>query len=280
MAPNLNVKKTTKAPLSTSAARPEQGPLAKGGCRRIDILTLFPGYFEGPFAVSMVKRATAKKAVDLRLHDLRKYTTDKRHTADDVLYGGGAGMVMKPEPLVKALSAIRRGRKKVKTLLMSPQGRRFNHAMAMDLSREKSLLLVCGHYEGVDERAMKWIDGEVSLGDYVLTGGEPAAAVIVDALVRFLPGVVGDRQSVEKDSFFNGLLDYPHYTRPRSFKGMKVPEVLLSGNHAQIERWRKKESLKNTLAKRPDLLGGVALSEGDLELLREAREELEQKKKL
>ncbi len=280
MTPNRNVKKISKASLSTSAARPEQAPLFKGGCRRIDILTLFPGYFEGPLTVSMIKRAVAKKAVDIRLHDLRKYTTDKHHTADDVPYGGGAGMVMKPEPLVRALSAIRRGRKKVKTLLMSPQGRRFDHALAVELSREKSILLICGHYEGVDERLMKWIDGEVSLGDYVLTGGEPAAAVLVDALVRLLPGVVGDRQSVEKDSFFNGLLDYPHYTRPRSFQGMKVPEVLLSGNHARIERWRKKESLKNTLAKRPDLLERAALAEADLKLLREAQEELEQKMKL
>lgn len=242
---------------------------------RIDILTLFPDYFAGPFTVSMIKRAVAKKAVDIRLHDLRKWAADKHHTADDVPFGGGAGMVMKPEPLTKALSALKRGRKKVKTLLMSPQGRRFDHAMAVELSKEKSLLLVCGHYEGIDERVMAMIDGEVSLGDYVLTGGEPAAAVIVDALVRFLPGVVGDRQSVEKDSFFNGLLDYPHYTRPRFFKGMGVPEVLLSGNHALIEKWRKKESLKNTLAKRPDLLEKVSLSGEDLKLLKEAQKELE-----
>lgn len=242
---------------------------------RIDILTLFPDYFQGPFTVSMVKRAVAKKAVEIRLHDLRKYATDKHHTADDVPYGGGAGMVMKPEPLYRALAAIRKGRRKVKTLLMSPQGRVFDHPMALELSKEKSLLLVCGHYEGIDERVHRWIDGEVSLGDYVLTGGEPAAAVIVDALVRFLPGVVGDRQSVEKDSFFNGLLDYPHYTRPRAFKGMKVPEALLSGNHARIERWRKKESLKNTLAKRPDLLERVQLTGEDLGLLKEAQEELE-----
>ncbi len=242
---------------------------------RIDILTLFPEYFQGPFTVSMVKRAVAKKAVDIRLHDLRKYTTDKHHTADDVPYGGGAGMVMKPEPLVKALTALQKGRKKAKTLFLSPQGKKFDHAMALELSKEKSLILVCGHYEGLDERVMDWIDAEVSLGDYVLTGGEPAAAVIVDSLVRFLPGVVGDRQSVEKDSFFNGLLDYPHYTRPRDFKGMSVPEVLLSGNHARIELWRKKASLKNTLAKRPDLLDGASLSEEDQKLLREARKELE-----
>lgn len=244
------------------------------GIPRIDILTLFPDYFQGPFTVSMVKRAVAKGAVDIRLHDLRKYAKDKRRTADDVPFGGGAGMVMKPEPLVKALSALKRGRKKVRTILLSPQGRRFDHGTALALSKEKSILLVCGHYEGVDERVMKWIDGEISLGDFVMTGGEPAAAVIVDALVRFLPGVVGDRRSVEKDSFFNGLLDYPHYTRPRVFKGMAVPEVLLSGNHAQIERWRKKESLKNTLRKRPDLLGRVSLTDEDQKLLNEAGKEL------
>jgi tRNA (guanine37-N1)-methyltransferase len=246
---------------------------------RIDILTLFPGYFQGPLTVSMVKRAVAKKAVDLRLHDLRQWATDKRHTADDVPYGGGAGMVMKPEPLVKALTAIKKGRKKVKTLLMSPQGKKFDQAMAQELSKEKSLLLVCGHYEGPDERVMEWIDGEVSLGDFVMTGGEPAAAVIVDSLMRFLPGVVGDQKSVENDSFFNGLLDYPHYTRPRLFRGMEVPEVLLSGNHARISRWRKKESLRNTLKKRPDLLDRVSLTDEDLGLLREAQEELKRQKK-
>ena len=245
---------------------------------RIDILTLFPDYFQGPLTVSMVKRAIARKAVDIRLHDLRKYTTDKRHTADDVPYGGGAGMVMKPEPLARALAALKKNRKKVRTILLSPQGRPFNHKMALELSKEKHLLLICGHYEGLDERAMKWVDKEISLGDYVLTGGEPAAAVLVDTLVRFLPGVVGDRQSVEKDSFFNGLLDYPHYTRPRIFKGIKVPEVLLSGHHAEIERWRKRESLKNTLTKRPDLLAGLKLDEGDLELLMEEKEELKRHK--
>jgi tRNA (guanine37-N1)-methyltransferase len=182
-------------------------------------------------------------------------------------------MVMKPEPLFKALGAIRRGRKKVKTIFLSPQGRRLDHALAEELSREKSLLLVCGHYEGLDERAMQWVDEEISLGDFVMTGGEPAAAVVVDAVVRLLPGVVGDRSSVEKDSFFNGLLDYPHYTRPRVFRGMSVPEVLLSGNHARIEFWRKKESLRNTLKKRPDLLEGMAWTKEDQELLDQVRSE-------
>lgn len=241
--------------------------------RRYDILTLFPDYFTGPFTVSIVKRAVEKKALDLRVHDLRKYTADKRRTADDVPYGGGAGMVMKPEPLLKALTALKKGRRKVKTLLMSPQGRKFDHAMAMELSKERSLLLVCGHYEGLDERVMDWIDGEVSLGDFVLTGGEPAAVVMVDTLVRLLPGVVGDKRSVEKDSFFNGLLDYPHYTRPRLFKGMEVPEVLLSGNHARIEAWRLKASLRNTWRKRPDLLDHVSLTPEERKLLDEVKNE-------
>jgi tRNA (guanine37-N1)-methyltransferase len=246
---------------------------------RIDILTLFPDYFRGPLTVSMVKRAVDKKALDLRVHDLRAFTTDKRNTADDVPFGGGAGMVMKPEPLLKAIAAIKKGRKKVRTLLMSPQGKTFDHSMALSLAEEKSLLFVCGHYEGLDERVMGCIDGEVSLGDYVLTGGEPAAAVIIDSLARFLPGVVGDKRSVERDSFFNGLLDYPHYTRPRVFKGMQVPEVLLSGNHARIERWRQKESLRNTLLKRPDLLERVVLTEEQQELLDEVRGEMENQTK-
>jgi tRNA (guanine37-N1)-methyltransferase len=156
---------------------------------------------------------------------------------------------------------------------LSPQGKPLNHGLVMELVKEKSLLLVCGHYEGVDERVMGLVDEEISLGDFVLTGGEPAAAVLVDALARFLPGVVGDRESVEKDSFFNGLLDYPHYTRPHVFKGLKAPEVLLSGNHKNIERWRRKESLRNTWLKRPDLLDRAVLSEGDRELIREIQKE-------
>jgi tRNA (guanine37-N1)-methyltransferase len=242
---------------------------------RIDILTLFPEYFEGPFTVSMVKRAVAKKAVEIKLHQLRDWADDKHHTTDDVPYGGGAGMVMKPEPLMKALADIKKGRKKVRTIFLSPQGKKFDQATAQRLAKERSLLFVCGHYEGLDERVMGKIDEEISLGDFVLTGGEPAAAVIVDALVRFLPGVVGDQESVEKDSFFNGLLDYPHYTRPRSYRGMDVPEVLLNGNHAHIERWHRKESLKNTLLKRPDLLQKVALTEGDRKLLIEIEQEIQ-----
>jgi tRNA (guanine37-N1)-methyltransferase len=245
------------------------------GTMRIDILTLFPGYFSGPFTVSMVKRAAERKAVDLRVHDLRKYTRDQRRTADDVPFGGGAGMVLKPEPLVRALTALKRGRKKVRTVLLSPQGSPFDHAKALELSKERALLLVCGHYEGLDERVMKWIDEEISLGDFVMTGGEPAAAAIVDSLIRLLPGVVGDQRSVEKDSFFNGLLDHPHYTRPRVFKGLEVPEVLLSGNHARIESWRKKQSLLNTWRKRPELLEKAVLTPEEKKLLNEVKKEEE-----
>jgi tRNA (guanine37-N1)-methyltransferase len=242
---------------------------------RIDILTLFPEYFEGPFTVSIVKRAVAKKALEIKLHQLRDWADDKHHTTDDVPYGGGAGMVMKPEPLMKAMADIKKGRKKVRTIFLSPQGKKFDQATAQRLAKEKALLFVCGHYEGLDERVTGKIDEEISLGDFVLTGGEPAAVVIVDALVRFLPGVVGDQESVEKDSFFNGLLDYPHYTRPRSYRGMDVPEVLLNGNHAHIERWRRKESLKNTLLKRPDLLEKASLTEGDRKLLIEIEKEIQ-----
>jgi tRNA (guanine37-N1)-methyltransferase len=246
---------------------------------RIDILTLFPDYFQGPFTVSMVKRAQEKGAVNLQLHDLRRWATDKHHKADDVPYGGGAGMVMKPEPLFKALKALKGRRQGVRTVLLSPQGQRLDHRKVLELSQIPSLILICGHYEGLDERVMDQVDEEISLGDFVLTGGEPAAAALVDSLVRFLPGVVGDRQSVEKDSFFNGLLDYPHYTRPRVFKGRGVPEVLLSGNHAQIERWRKKQSLKNTIHKRPDLLEKAVLSDEDQRLIQEVREELNGREK-
>ncbi len=246
----------------------------------IDILTLFPGYFRGPFTESIVKRALEKKILDVRVHDIRDYTNDKRRTADDIPYGGGAGMVMKPEPLLKAIRILKKRKKGVKVFLMSPQGKVFNHALAMSLSREKNLLFICGHYEGIDERAMRYIDGEISLGDFVLTGGEPAAAAMVDCLIRFQPGAVGDRRSVEKDSFFDGLLDYPHYTRPRVFQGMEVPDMLLSGNHALINSWRKKESIRNTWIKRPDLLDRVKLLDEERKLLIEVQSEGKTQKKI
>ncbi len=244
---------------------------------RIDVLTLFPDYFIGPFTTSMVKRAVEKKRVDLRVQDLRNWTDDKRKTADDVLYGGGAGMVLKPEPLARAIRALK-GRRKTTVILTSPQGKPFNHDLAVKLSKEKSLLLICGHYEGIDERILrKYVDLEVSLGDFVMTGGEPAAAAMVDAVVRLYPGVVGDARSVERDSHVGGLLDHPHYTRPRVFEKMKVPDVLLSGHHRDIERWRRKEALRATKNKRPDLLERAVLNPEDRVLLRELTEEVEEK---
>lgn len=240
---------------------------------RIDVLTLFPGFFQGPFTTSIVKRAIDKKKVALKVHDIRKWTNDRRHTADDVPYGGGAGMVMKPEPLARALRAVK-GRRKAKVIYTSPQGRVLTHSLAAELSKEKALVVVCGHYEGVDERFLRrFVDLEISIGDYVLTGGEPAAAVMVDACVRLIPGVVGDARSVERDSFCDGLLDHPHYTRPRVFEKMEVPAVLLSGNHRDIEKYRRREALRATLHKRPDLLERVELSPGDREVLEELKKE-------
>ena len=240
--------------------------------QRIDILTLFPDYFIGPFTTSIVKRAVDRKKVLLKVHDIRRWATDRRRTADDGPYGGGAGMVMKPEPIARAIGAVK-GRRKLKVVYASPQGRVLDHALAAELAKEKGLLILCGHYEGVDERILrKFVDLEVSVGDYVLTGGEPAVAVMVDAVVRLIPGVVGDSRSVEKDSFYDGLLDHPHYTRPRVFGRMQVPDVLLSGHHRDIEIWRRREALRATLQKRPDLLERAPLTPEDREMLRELKE--------
>jgi tRNA (guanine37-N1)-methyltransferase len=240
---------------------------------RIDILTLFPEYFAGPLTTSILKRAAAKRKVVFKVHDIRRWTNDRRNTADDVPYGGGAGMVMKPEPLTRAVKAVK-GRRKAKVIYTSPQGRVLTHALAAELAREKALIVVCGHYEGVDERFLaKCVDLEVSIGDYVLTGGEPAAAVLSDAVVRLIPGVVGDSRSVERDSFCDGLLDHPHYTRPRVFERMEVPAVLMSGNHRDIEEYRRREALRATLNKRPDLLERAELTPRDREVLEELRKE-------
>lgn len=224
----------------------------------IDILTLFPSMLEAPLKASLMGRARQAGLVEIRVHDLRHWSDDKRHAkVDDRSFGGGAGMVIRPEPLYRALKdlgALRRGASKPWVIFLSPQGRVLDQKMASSLSRKKRLLLVCGHYEGIDERAMEWVDQEVSIGDYVLTGGELPALVLTDAVVRLVPGVVGDPESVEKDSFSDGLLDYPHYTRPSLWRGREVPEILLSGNHAAIEKWRRDQALKQTAAKRPELL--------------------------
>ena len=221
---------------------------------RIDILTLFPEICRAPLNESMMKRAQENKIVDLRIHNLREWTTDKHHVVDDAPFGGGQGMVMKPEPIFAAVESLRNENSTV--VLMTPQGKRFTQSLAIDLSRLKHLIVICGHYEGVDHRVIEHlVDLEISIGDYVLTNGAIAAAVLVDATVRLLAGVLGHELSATDDSFSGGVLEGPQYTRPAEFRGWKVPDILLSGNHAEIAAWRKEEALKRTKENRPDLLG-------------------------
>lgn len=241
-----------------------------------DILTLFPEMFVGPFSESILKRARKKDLIDIKTINIRDFAADKHHKTDEPPYGGGAGMVMKVEPIFKAWQNTQNKRKiKTKTILMSPQGEELSQKIVKDLSQEKGLTIICGRYEGVDERVRKTIvDQEISIGDYVLTGGELPAMVLVDSISRLLTGVLGAEDSSKKDSFYNGLLEHPHYTRPREFKGLKVPSVLVSGNHQLIERWRKKESLKRTFLRRKDLLENKKLSNLEQELLQEIKLEL------
>jgi len=221
---------------------------------KIDILTLFPEICRAPLSESMMKRAQENQIVDLRIHNLRDWTTDKHHVVDDAPFGGGQGMVMKPEPIFAAVEDLRNRESKI--ILMSPAGRRFDQTMATDLSKESHLIVICGHYEGVDQRVIEHlVDLEISIGDYVLTNGAIAAVVLVDAVVRLLPGVLGHEHSAADDSFSTGLLEGPQYTRPAEFRGWKIPEVLLSGNHAEIAKWRKEQAIKRTKQNRPDLLG-------------------------
>ncbi len=220
---------------------------------RIDILTLFPEICRGPLHESMMKRAQECGALDLRIHNIRDWTTDKHRMADDSPFGGGQGMVMKPEPVFAAVEAFRTEGSYV--ILMTPQGRRFAQAMATELTQHAHLMIICGHYEGVDHRVTEHlVDAEISIGDYVLTNGAIAAVVVVDAVARLLPGVLGHEQSAADDSFSAGLLEAPQYTRPAEFRGWKIPDVLLSGNHAEIAAWRKEQALKRTQENRPDLL--------------------------
>ena len=234
---------------------------------RVDIITIFPEMFAAFFSGGVIRRALDKGLLEVCVHNLRDYTHDRHKQVDDRPFGGGEGMVLKPEPVFEAVEAIRREGPSL-VYLLSPQGRRLDSALAEELSRAGQLILICGRYEGVDERVSRsLVDGELSIGDYVLTGGEPAAWVAVDALSRFIPGVVGKDGSVRRDSFFAGLLDYPHYTRPRLFRGMGVPQVLFSGDHAKIDAWRRRQALQKTLTLRPDLLENLDLAEGDQELL-------------
>jgi len=238
-----------------------------------DILTLFPAMFESPFAESIVGKALDKGLLEINAHNLRDWATDKHQTTDDTPYGGGDGMVFKPEPAVAAINALRQQRPAAKVLLMSPQGRRFSQRDAERLADEPGLIFLCGRYEGFDERIRAYVDDEYSVGDYVLTGGELAAMVMVDAIARLVPGVLGSSGSAESDSFTDGLLEYPQYTRPVEFEGQRVPDVLLSGNHAEIARWRRREQLRRTLKRRPDLLGKLTLDAQDRKLLDELSSE-------
>ena len=225
---------------------------------KIDILTLFPEICRAPLGESMMKRAQESKIVDLRIHNLRDWTKDKHHIVDDAPFGGGQGMVMKPEPIFAAVEDLKQSvikNQQSKIILMSPAGRRFDQQMATDLSKESHLIVICGHYEGVDHRVIEHlVDLEISIGDYVLTNGAIAAVVLVDAVVRLLPGALGHEHSAIDDSFSAGSLEGPQYTRPAEFRGWKIPEVLLSGNHAEIAKWRIEEARKRTKQNRPDLL--------------------------
>ena len=243
---------------------------------RIDVLTLFPEMFHGPLQTSIVGRAQDAGIVSIHLWNIRDFTSDRHRQVDDYPFGGGAGMVMKPEPVFAAVRHVL-GEERVPVLLMTPQGETFSHGLAEELAQEQRLLILCGHYEGIDERIRQsLVTRQISIGDYVLTGGELPAMVIIDAIVRFLPGALGEATAVWTDSFANGLLEYPQYTRPRDFEGMDVPEVLLSGDHQRIARWRRQKSLRRTLLQRPDLLAELPLSEEDRELLAAIKEELRQ----
>jgi tRNA (guanine37-N1)-methyltransferase len=236
---------------------------------RFDIITLFPGMFGSLFSGGVVKKALDNGLIEVHVHDLRDFTESKHKQVDDRPFGGGQGMVIKPEPVFSAVEKIR-GEQDIPVYLLSPQGKPFNHNMAEELAREAGLVLICGRYEGVDERVTgHLVTGEVSVGDYVLTGGEPAAWVIMDAVSRFVPRVVGKAQSVKQESFFEGLYDFPQYTRPRNFRGMTVPDVLFSGDHGKIQNWRRRKALEKTWRLRPDMIRQEKLSQKDKKILEE-----------
>ena len=240
----------------------------------IDILTIFPGMVTGPITESIIGKALERKLIEIQVINIRDYAADSHRTTDDRPFGGGSGMVMKPEPLVAAIGDVRKNYPASKVILLSPQGRIFDQGIALELSRLDHICLVCGRYEGVDERIRNhYVDDEISIGDYVLTGGEFAALVIVDAVTRLLPGVLGSNESLTEESFTTGLLEYPHYTRPEIFGDHRVPDILLSGNHGAIRRWRRQQALMRTWQRRPDLLEKYRLSREDEELLAEALRE-------
>lgn len=233
----------------------------------IDILTLFPEMFE-LFNYSIIGRARNKEIIDIRTHNIRDYTTNKHNKTDDYPYGGGAGMVMTAQPIVDCIENVKK-KNRGKLVFLGPRGKTFNQQFAKDLSKEKELIFLCGHYEGIDERVYKYIDMEISLGDFVLTGGEMACIPIVDSIIRMIPGVLASNESFMEESFYDGTLEYPQYTRPECFRGESVPEILLSGHHENIRKWRRKQSLLITKEKRPDLFINIKLSKEDKKILSE-----------
>lgn len=236
---------------------------------RIDILTLFPGMFTGPMTESMIKRAREAGHLDLGIHDMREHATDKHRMADDRPFGGGAGMVIKPDMVFAAVESLPRT-ERTRIIMTCPQGKRFEQADANALAEEEHLMFLCGHYEGFDERVREHlVTDEYSIGDYVLTNGELPAMVMLDAVVRLIPGVVGKEESTREDSFYTGILDYPHYTRPVDFRGWQVPEILRGGNHGAIQRWRRDQALMRTFQRRPELLASAPLDRKDLTFLKE-----------
>jgi tRNA (guanine37-N1)-methyltransferase len=240
----------------------------------VHILSIFPEFFLGPLKESMIKKAQDKGKVKIDVVNMRNFAKDKHKSMDDAPFGGGAGMVMMVEPLYEAINSVIREKENEKIILTSPKGKRFNQNKAKELSSLDHLILVCGHYKGVDERIKSLLPlEEISIGDYVLTGGEFAALVILDTVTRLIPGVIGKFESAQTDSFYQGILDYPQYTRPAEFRGLKVPEVLLSGDHQKVRLWRRKKALEETLRKRPDLLEIASLSEEDRNLLYEIKKE-------
>lgn len=242
---------------------------------RVNILTIFPEMFDGFFSSSILGRAREQGLLEIRVTDIRPFSASKHHNTDDYPFGGGAGMVMMAQPVIDAMAAARNEFPSARRIYLGPRGKMLNTSLARELAGEKELILLCGHYEGVDQRALDTcVDEEISVGDYILTGGEPAAMVLVDCVSRFIPGVLGSAESAEEESFSDGLLEYPQYTRPRSLNGMEVPGILLNGDHAKIREWRRRESLKATLFFRPDLLDTAPLDQKDRRILESIRKEM------
>lgn len=276
----LELNETGERPAPNDAARrPGEAGVAEAAeprSRKFDVITIFPRMVQAGLAEGVVSRGIEQQLLDVAVHDLREFTTDRHRSVDDMPYGGGPGMVMKVEPIVKAVEFVRSTRGEGTVVLLSPQGRRFTQEEAVRLSRLEHLVFVCGRYEGIDDRVAAVVGAEeLSIGDYVLSGGEVAALVVIDAVSRLVPGVVGDAESVVQESFAGNLLDFPHYTRPLDFRGVRVPDVLVSGHHAEVRRWRRKAALARTLERRPDLLESAALDEEGRRLLDEVRRERE-----